>query len=80
MLCASFMSVMCGSLDTFSICDETQNPTKNIIYNIVSLDTTETNNSFVCDFTQNTLEIRTNANVDVKFYISHCVLLLREKC
>ncbi len=37
--------------------------TNNIGQNVVSLDTTETNNSFVCAFMQNTLEIKANANV-----------------
>ena len=46
----------------------------------VSLDTMETNNNFVCDFMQNTLEIWTNVTANVKFYISRCVLRLREKC
>ncbi len=64
------------TLDTFSICDakrKTQQKTLRI--NEVSLDTMETNNSFVYDFTQNTLEIWTNANANVKFYLSRCVLL-----
>ncbi len=52
------------------------------MYNVVSLDTTETDNSFVCDFKQNTLEIWTNvnANQSFTFHRSRCILRLREKC
>ncbi len=64
-------------LDTFSICDTERNK-KRYVKHRVSLDTMETNNSSVCVFTQNTLEIQTNTNANTKFYM--CVALRSTFC
>ena len=41
------------------------------MYNVVSLDTMETNNNFVCVFTQNTLEIQTNLSANLRKTLFH---------
>ncbi len=52
-------SYLYSSLGTLGIYDAKSETTKDIAQNIVSLDTTETNNSSICIFTQSTLEIYT---------------------
>ena len=69
-------------IDTFSICGAKRKTyiTENVTNDVVSLDTTETNNSSVCLVMQNTLEIEVNASANVKRHIYVAFDVLRENC
>ena len=63
------LSAFCGPQKYYHALDakrKMQQKMLRMTYDVISLDTREINNSFVCLFMQNTLEVQANANVNLR--------------